>query len=196
MVSGLRKVWAEEGLRGLSSGLYASWAREISYSSCRIGLYDPLRALLAGGETDPQRVGTGAKFAAAFLSGALGSACCNPCDLVKTRQQLAPGAGDPLRLASNWARHTAETRELWRARGLAGLYKGWQATSARAAMLTSAQLGSYDTIKVPFCRPSTPLFVASLSANLASLAVIAERTPPLPAPRNMPEQLFDQTAGL
>lgn len=31
--------------------------------------------------------------------------------------------------------------------GIAGLYKGWQATSARAAVLTSAQLGSYDTVK-------------------------------------------------
>jgi solute carrier family 25 protein 14/30 len=28
-----------------------------------------------------------------------------------------------------------------------GLYKGWVVTSSRAAVLTSAQLGSYDTIK-------------------------------------------------
>ena len=31
--------------------------------------------------------------------------------------------------------------------GILGLYKGWIVTSSRAAILTSAQLGSYDSIK-------------------------------------------------
>mgnify|MGYP001300753669 CR=1 FL=1 len=33
-----------------------------------------------------------------------------------------------------------------------GLYKGWTVTSARSAVLTSAQLGSYDTIKNNICK--------------------------------------------
>ena len=31
--------------------------------------------------------------------------------------------------------------------GVAGLYKGWAVTSARAAVLTSAQIGTYDSVK-------------------------------------------------
>jgi hypothetical protein len=38
-----------------------------------------------------------------------------------------------------------------REQGLAGLYKGWAVTSGRAAVLTSAQLGSYDSIKNNLC---------------------------------------------
>jgi Mitochondrial carrier protein len=37
--------------------------------------------------------------------------------------------------------------EIAKKQGISGWYKGWEVTSARAAFLTSAQLGSYDTIK-------------------------------------------------
>jgi hypothetical protein len=36
---------------------------------------------------------------------------------------------------------------IFKAEGLRGLYRGVTATAARAAVLTSAQLGSYDIIK-------------------------------------------------
>ncbi|MEY2798235.1 MAG: hypothetical protein RIS22_501, partial [Actinomycetota bacterium] len=37
--------------------------------------------------------------------------------------------------------------QVFKAEGVSGLYRGWMVTSARAAVLTSAQLGSYDSIK-------------------------------------------------
>jgi hypothetical protein len=87
MVQGIRVVFRKEGLRGLTRGLYASWCRELSYSSARIGLYDPIRGILAPNATSSQDISPLSKFGAALLSGALGSAVCNPCDLIKTRQQ-------------------------------------------------------------------------------------------------------------
>ena len=147
MVQGIGHVFKYEGARGLSRGLYASWCRELSYSSARIGLYDPIRGFLAPNATSSQDISPLPKFAAALLSGGIGSALCNPCDLIKTRQQKAISASDPAFGQSNLKRHIVELQTCLRTDGVAGLYKGWQATSARAAVLTSAQLGSYDSVK-------------------------------------------------
>jgi len=152
MVQGLRMLASKEGLRGLTRGLYASWARELSYSSARIGLYDPIRGILVKrtgthAEAASTEISPWAKFLAALLSGGIGSAVCNPCDLIKTRQQKVVPEGDPSFAQSNFRRHVVEVKNCWASEGAAGLYRGWQATSARAAVLTSAQLGSYDTVK-------------------------------------------------
>jgi hypothetical protein len=52
-----------------------------------------------------------------------------------------------------------------------GLYKGWVVTSSRAAILTSAQLGSYDTIKNNVLIKSVGMhegFMLHLIASMAS----------------------------
>jgi hypothetical protein len=52
-----------------------------------------------------------------------------------------------------------------------GLYKGWAVTSSRAAILTSAQLGSYDTIKNNLLIKSLGMqegFLLHLVASMAS----------------------------
>ena len=167
MVSGLKRIVAEEGMRGLTRGLYASWAREITYSSARIGLYDPARDFVSGGETDPSKVGAHVKFVAGFISGSIGSAACNPCDFIKTRQQKVIPITDPTYHLSNWNRHVLEVRSVLATDGVVGLYKGWQATSARAAVLTSAQLGSYDTCKNNFAKPLLEL-EEGIALHLAS----------------------------
>lgn len=151
---GMRLIYKEEGLGGLTKGIYPSMLREITYSSIRIGGYEPIRKFLAvtftdnheGKATDTSPL---IKYLAALLTGGVGSAMCNPFDLTKTAFQAVlpcvPGVENKtlLKFNTTWAflRHT------YRENGVKGLYKGWAATSARAAMLTSAQLGSYDTIK-------------------------------------------------
>lgn len=64
-------------------------------------------------------------------------------DLMKTRFQSAlPGQPRP------YPSTLAGLRTVFlQEGGLRGLYRGWAVTSARAAVLTSAQLGSYDSIK-------------------------------------------------
>jgi hypothetical protein len=158
MVQGMGACWREEGMRGLTRGLYASWGRELTYSSARIGLYEPIRGFVdqaVGGEShgNSQEINPAVKFISAFLSGSIGSAVCNPCDLVKTRQQLPPApaadasAATTVATSSNFRKHVVEVREIYASSGIKGFYRGWQATSARAAMLTSAQVGSYDSVK-------------------------------------------------
>ena len=72
------------------------------------------------------------KFGAALFSGGIGSAVCNPCDLIKTRQQKALAPSHPqYNISSNLQRHLMELRECLQTEGLSGMYRGWQATSAR-----------------------------------------------------------------
>lgn len=51
------------------------------YSSIRMGLYDPLKALLPG-DTNGE-IGLLNKIMAGGLSGAIGSYIANPCDIIK-----------------------------------------------------------------------------------------------------------------
>jgi hypothetical protein len=143
-ISGARLIFKEEGWYGLTKGMEASMLREISYSSIRIGAYEPLRGSFASllGH-DPKDTTPVVKFASALMSGAVGAALANPLDLIKTRFQAAM-PGEPLPYPSTFA----AIRSIYLTNGIFnGLYKGWQVTTTRAAILTSAQIGSYDSIK-------------------------------------------------
>ena len=142
LISGVRLILREEGWRGLAKGVEPSVFRELSYSTVRIGAYEPLRGLISGGshstDTNPA-----VKFFSALVSGGTGAAMANPFDLIKTRMQAAlPGEKLPYTSTFDALVQILKSDGLTR-----GLYKGWVVTSTRAAILTSAQLGSYDTIK-------------------------------------------------
>lgn len=67
--------------------------REASYSTIRIGAYEPMKELL--GAHNPARTPLWKKIVAGASSGAIGSAMASPTDLVKIRLQadanLKPG---------------------------------------------------------------------------------------------------------
>jgi hypothetical protein len=69
MLSGLKQIVRGEGGSGLFRGIYASWAREVTYSSARIGLYQPIKDFMVGEETDNSKIGGHVKFVAGFVSG-------------------------------------------------------------------------------------------------------------------------------
>jgi hypothetical protein len=117
--------------------------RELSYSSLRMGLYEPARHLIVGDDTKSgQEIKLWQKIAAGLISGAIGSSIANPTDLVKIRfQSWMPGQPRPYK-------HTMHAFwQIWRESGFSGLYRGVVATATRAAVLTSAQLSSYDETK-------------------------------------------------
>ena len=148
LFSGALKILREEGLSGWSRGLTPSMIREVSYSSIRIGFYEPIRVAMTryfnGGHAHGSDASAFVKFSSALLSGATGSAIANPLDLIKIRFQASlPNEPPPYNNSTLEAFKTIVRNE-----GIyGGLYKGWYVTSTRAALLTSAQLGSYDTIK-------------------------------------------------
>jgi len=129
-------VYEHEGLKGLYKGLTASCMREGSYSTLRLGLYEPFKALL--GETDSKSTPIWKKFVAAAASGALGSLIANPTDLLKIRMMAWEHEPHPLR----W-----HIKEIFNHSGLLGFYRGVSATVVRATLLNSTKLATYDHIK-------------------------------------------------
>lgn len=142
MINAIVTIGKEEGLRGLSAGVTASMIREILYSSVRIGGYEPIRKALSTPDSNPADASPIIKLFSALISGGVGAAIVNPFDLIKTRfQSILPGEVSPYR-------HTFHAlAAIYRRDKVSGLYRGWTVTSSRAAVLTSSQLGSYDSIK-------------------------------------------------
>ena len=92
-------ILREEGLlRGLYRGFVPGACRELVYSSCRFGLYRPLKDFVVGatggGRHPIDRLSGGdplwAKLLAGGVSGAAGSALANPADLVMVQMQARP----------------------------------------------------------------------------------------------------------
>mmetsp|Transcript_90072 Transcript_90072/g.124334 ORF Transcript_90072/g.124334 Transcript_90072/m.124334 type:complete len:101 (+) Transcript_90072:158-460(+) len=83
---GASVVAREEGIRtGLYKGISPSWVRESSYSSIRLGLYEPFKQMLGG--TDPHNTPFWIKLVAGSMSGCVGSIVANPTDVIKVRMQ-------------------------------------------------------------------------------------------------------------
>lgn len=138
MYSGFRHIIATEGIRGLYKGLTASLMREGSYSTIRIGAYEPMKELL--GADDPAHTSLYIKVVAGAITGAFGSAIANPTDLVKVRLQ-----------AENKVKRYSSTVGAFvtivKNEGIAGLWRGVGPTVKRAALLTATQIPSYDHSK-------------------------------------------------
>lgn len=120
--------------------LFASLMREGSYSTIRLGAYEPLKVLF--GATDPARTPLWKKVVAGAISGTIGSAIATPTDLVKVRFQAAgPGTKPPYKNTFYGFAEIARTE------GVRGLWTGVGPTVQRAAILTASQIPSYDHTK-------------------------------------------------
>jgi hypothetical protein len=137
-----RVLLQQEGLRGFFKGAASSVLREVTYGSLRMGFYEPIKEGLT--KLTSQDVNSPImKWSSAFLSGAVCSGIFTPIDLVKVRfQSQLPGQPKPY--TSIWNAFSTIYRE---EHGFRGLYNGAAPTVIRAALLTCAQLGSYDVIK-------------------------------------------------
>ena len=171
----LASMLRDEGVLSLYRGLAPSLLREASYSSLRLGLYEPVRdvyvSALANAGVSGSESGLAVKLLAGGTSGIIGSAIANPADLLKVRIQAQTGVKEGL-----WAM----ARGIVQRDGVSGLWQGVRPSMTRAAVLTASQVGSYDHIKqwlrgcgVPaLAQDGLPLHAAcSVSAGLvASLA--------------------------
>ena len=114
--------------------------REGSYSTIRLGAYEPLKTKL--GATDPAHTPLWKKITAGAISGTIGSAIATPTDLVKVRFQ-ATGPGQSPRYRHVFHAFYAIARE----EGIPALWTGVGPTVLRAAILTATQIPSYDHTK-------------------------------------------------
>ena len=125
---GLADLW--------TSGLAATAARALTFAATRVGAYPTVRDALSSG-TDAS---VAARVAAGSLTGAMSAAVFTPLDILRLRSQLTPRAHPALDVLGG-------LRKLAASEGPSALWRGASVNVARAAVLTSAQLASYDGVK-------------------------------------------------
>lgn len=140
-VSGVIKaVLADEGAAAFYKGIGAAWMREASYTSLRLGLYEPMKGLVGADKKD---AGFLSKFLAGALAGGIGSIAGNPFDVLKTRMMAYEGA--EARGLGYFAKDVMSNQ------GFGGFYKGIEANVMRACILNATKMSCYDTCKI-FCK--------------------------------------------
>jgi len=128
-------IGKEEGVAAFWKGIGAAWMREASYTSIRLGLYEPIKHAL-GVKKDSWFI---MKFTAGSLAGAIGSIVGNPFDVLKTRMMSAEGKEPPAM--------SKAASELYKAQGISGFYRGIEANVMRAMVLNGTKMACYDVIK-------------------------------------------------
>ena len=114
--------------------------REASYSTLRLGLYEPLKEWF--GATDPAHTPLWKKVCSGAIAGAIGSAIACPTDVVKIRLMALPSG-------NKWEyRHTLHAFQAIVANeGIRGLWTGVNATVKRSALVSAIAVSSYDHAK-------------------------------------------------
>jgi dicarboxylate transporter 10 len=148
MLSTFTSILRTQGLPGLYNGLSAALLRQLTYSTVRFGVYEDLKQRFAPAPT-PTDPSPKHPFSTLILmssfSGFCGGVIGNPGDVLNVRMQ------------SDFAKPEAERRNykhaldglirMVRDEGVGSLFRGVGANSARALLMTSSQLASYDAFK-------------------------------------------------
>jgi hypothetical protein len=130
----IRTTFREEGLRAFWKGIDAAWLREASYTSLRLGLYEPIKNIMGVNNQSSFFM----KFAAGSLAGAIGSLFGNPFDVIKTRMMTFEG-NEPKTFLNTFV-------DIYKSRKL-DFYKGLQANVIRACVLNGTKMACYEQIK-------------------------------------------------
>jgi hypothetical protein len=132
-----RAIIANEGVLALWKGVNAAWLREASYTSLRLGLYTPCKAMMGCGGENPTLPFL-RQFMAGSIAGGIGSLVGNPFDVIKTRMMTSSGQVLPL---LDTAKAVGEQLG-WR-----GYYVGLDSNIARAMVLNGTKMSCYDQFK-------------------------------------------------
>merc|ERR1712226_623640 len=125
----------EEGMASFYKGIGAAMMREASYTSLKLGLYEPFKGLTGA---DQKGAGVSKKFLAGALAGGIGSFAGNPFDVLKTRMMANEGTGRSIQSFAS---------EVYTNQGFKGFYKGIEANVSRACVLNATKMGCYDICK-------------------------------------------------
>ena len=135
MLHVFKDIIKNENITGLWKGVNAAWLREATYTSSRLGLYDPIKQLY--GCTNADNTTFGKKFLAGSTSGAIGSCFGNPFDVLKTNMMTSKNGRQITNLAN----------QLYKSQGIYGFYRGIDSNIARAMVLNGTKMACYEEIK-------------------------------------------------
>jgi len=132
-----RLIFSSEGFRGFYNGYTASLARQLSYTSVRLGLY---HILLERYKTHRKvsQVGVFPTTLMGVAAGGIGAFCGNPADVALVRMTVDS------RLPPKERRNYTSVFNAWRRiiaeEGFRSLWTGCRPTIARAMMVNACQL--------------------------------------------------------
>lgn len=142
-IHGVKVIVGNEGLRGIYRGIGAAYIYQILLNGCRLGFYEPIRQTLTTAiYTDSKTQSLGINVFAGATSGILGAAAGSPFFLVKTRlQSFSPFA--PVGTQHQYKNAVDGMRQIFKAEGVTGLYRGVGAACVRTGFGSSVQLPTY-----------------------------------------------------
>ncbi|CDR97047.1 mitochondrial carrier protein family protein, putative [Babesia bigemina] len=166
------QIVKNEGLKSMYKGLDAACARQILYTTTRLGLFRTISDKLKekqGKDTLP----FSQKCAVGLFSGAVGAFIGNPADLALVRMQSNQSL--PLAQRKNYSGILSTVCHITKNEGVTSLWKGSTPTIVRAMALNVAMLATYDQAKEglsPYIKSKSMLSVVSsgISAYFAVLA--------------------------
>ena len=171
-------IFGHQGIRGLYAGLSAALLRQMTYSTVRFGVYEELKSHFAVKPTPsnpkPKQSMT-TLLATSSFAGLLGGIAGNPADVLNVRMQS--DASKPPEQQKRYKHALNGLVRMIREEGVSSLFRGVAANSARAVLMNSSQLASYDIFK-SICLSSlhmsdtlTTHFVASLAAGFVATTI-------------------------
>lgn len=115
------------------------------FAGLRIGLYIPVRTLIAGELKPGENPSLAVKILAAMATGTIGISAANPTDLVKVRLQSQRAANpDAPKLYSG----TIDCyRKIYAAGGITAFWTGIIPNILRNSVINAAEIASYDQYK-------------------------------------------------
>jgi solute carrier family 25 (mitochondrial dicarboxylate transporter), member 10 len=148
MVGTFVYVFRNQGILGLYNGLTAALLRQLTYSTVRFGVYEDLKTRFA-----PVPTPANPKPKQSFLNlvlmssgaGFLGGLAGNPGDVINVRMQS--DAALPPEKQRNYNHAMNGLVRIVREEGFMSIFRGVWPNAARAVLMTSSQLASYDSFK-------------------------------------------------
>jgi solute carrier family 25 (mitochondrial dicarboxylate transporter), member 10 len=148
MVGTFINILRNQGIFGLYNGLTAALLRQLTYSTVRFGVYEDLKTRFAPVPT-PTNPKPKQSFSNLVLmssaAGFLGGLAGNPGDVLNVRMQS--DAALPPEKQRHYNNAINGLVRMIREEGFASIFRGVWPNAARALLMTSSQLASYDTFK-------------------------------------------------
>ncbi|XP_021231392.1 kidney mitochondrial carrier protein 1 [Numida meleagris] len=136
MTHALVRIFREEGLKALYSGIAPAMLRQASYGTIKIGTYQSLKRMFVERPEDETLM---INVLCGILSGVISSSIANPTDVLKIRMQ-AQGSVIQGGMMCNFI-------QIYQNEGTKGLWKGVSLTAQRAALVVGVELPVYDFTK-------------------------------------------------
>ncbi len=142
-VNMMRSIIKNEGFKGLYSGLSAAAARQLSYTTSRIGLYDTFTTKMQGDDGAPLSLVK--KIVCGLSAGGIAATCCCPIEVALVRMQtdgmVEASQRRGYRNVFDAIYKTAKTE------GVTALWRGGIPNLTRGAVVSMTQLATYDQAK-------------------------------------------------